>query len=106
VIVSKFDDHLPLYRQAEIFRRAGFDVARSTLCDWIGGEMPLLAPVTFEIRREVLAQSYLQADETPIDVQDGPEGRPKQAYLWAYRSPQTGAVFFDFRMGRSRDGPN
>jgi len=106
VIVSKYDDHLPTYRQAEIFRRAGFDVARSVLCDWIGGAMALLAPVAGEIRRSVLAESYVQADETPILVQDGPEGRPKEAYLWAYRGPSTGEVFFDFRMGRGREGPS
>jgi len=106
VIVSKYDDHLPLYRQAEIFRRAGLDLARSTLCGWIGGVMPLLEPVALEIRRAVLAQSYVQADETPVLVQEGPEGRPKEAYFWLYRGGATGEVFFDFRMGRSRDGPS
>ena len=106
VIVAKYDDHLPLYRQAEIFRRGGFDVARSVLCDWVGGVMPLLEPVAREIRRSVLSGSYAQADETPIDVQEGPGGRPKEGYLWAYRDPATGEICFDFRMGRSRDGPS
>lgn len=106
VIVSKYDDHLPLYRQAEIFRRAGLDLARSTLCDWIGGVMPLLEPVALEIRRSVLAASYVQADETPVLVQEGPEGRPKEAYFWVYRGGGTGDVFFDFRMGRGKDGPS
>lgn len=105
VLVAKYDDHLPLYRQAEIFRREGFDVARSTLCDWVGGAMPLLEPVALEVRGSVLSGSYVQADETPVDVMDGPEGRPKEAYLWAYRSPATGEIAFDFRMGRGRDGP-
>ena len=106
VIVSKYDDHLPLYRQAEIFRRAGLDLARSTLCDWIGGSMPLLGAVAGEVRRSVLAEPYVQADEIPVLVQDGPEGRPKEAYLWTYRGGGTGEVFFDFRPGRSRDGPS
>lgn len=105
VIVSKFDDHLPLYRQAEIFRRAEFDIPRSTLCDWIGGVMPLLAPVALAVRSEVLTTSYVQADETPVSVRDGPKGKMKQAYFWAYRSPELGSVFFDFRMGRSGEGP-
>ena len=106
VLVSKYDDHLPLYRQAEIFRRAGLDLARSTLCDWIGGVMPLLAPVAGAVRDAVLAQSYVQADETPVLVQEGPEGRPKEGYFWVYRGGGSGEVFFDFRMGRSRDGPS
>lgn len=106
VLVAKYDDHLPLYRQAEIFRREGFDVARSTLCDWVGGVMPLFEPVARFIRQSILSGSYVQADETPIDVQEGPEGRPKEAYLWGYRSPATGEVLFDFRMGRGREGPS
>lgn len=106
VVVSKYDDHLPLYRQAEIFRRAGFDLARSTLCDWIGGVMPLLEPVALAIRGSVLSGSYVQADETPVLVQEGPEGRPKDAYFWVYRAPESGEIFYDFRMGRGSDGPS
>ncbi len=106
VIVAKYDDHLPLYRQAEIFRRAEFDIPRSTLCDWIGGVMPLLAPVALAVRGEVVATSYVQADETPVQVRDGPKGKMRQAYFWAYRSPELGAVFFDFRMGRGGEGPS
>lgn len=105
LLVSKFDDHLPLYRQAEIFRRTGVELARSTLCDWVGGATALLEPVAEAIRRSVLSQGYLQADETPLTVQDGPEGRPKEAYLWTYRGGGTKEVFFDFRMGRGREGP-
>jgi transposase len=106
VLVSKFDDHLPLYRQAEIFRRSGVDLARSTLCDWVGGATKMLEPVAEAIRRSVLAQTFVQADETPLTVQDGPEGRPKEAYLWAYRGGGSKEVFFDFRMGRGREGPS
>jgi transposase len=106
VLVSKFDDHLPLYRQAEIFRRSGVELARSTLCDWVGGVMPLLEPVAEALRRSVLTQSHVQADETPLTVQEGPEGRPKEGYLWVYRGGGTKEVFFDFRMGRGREGPS
>ena len=106
VLVAKYADHVPLHRQAGIFRREGFDIARSTLCDWVGGVMPLLAPVAAEVLRSVLTASYLQADETPVQVLAGPAGRPKEAYLWAYRNPATGEVAFDFRMGRGRAGPN
>ncbi len=105
VLVGKYDDHLPLYRQAEIFRRSGVDLARSTLCDWVGGATGLLAPVADAIRRSVLAGDLVQADETPVLLQDGPEGRPKDAYFWTYRSPLTREVFFDFRTGRGREGP-
>ena len=106
VLVSKYDDHLPLYRQAEIYRRGGVDLARSTLCDWVGGATALLEPVASAIRRSVLSQGYVQADETPVTVQDGPEGRPKKAYFWAYRGGESREVFFDFRTGRGREGPS
>ena len=104
VLVAKFDDHLPLYRQAEIFRRSGLDLARSTLCDWIGGVMPLLTPVVAEMTREIVAGTHVQADETPVQVAEGEKRKHKQAYLWVYRGK--GQVVFDFRLGRGRDGPS
>ena len=104
VLVAKFDDHLPLYRQAEIFRRCGFDIARSTLCDWIGGTMPLLGPVVIEMARQIVAGTHAQADESPVQVAEGEKRRHKQAYFWAYRGG--GQVVFDFRLGRGGDGPS
>jgi hypothetical protein len=105
VLVSKYKDHLPLYRQAGMLRRLDLDVARSTLCDWVAGGARLLGPVAGAIRRSVLAQDPIQADETPVQVQQGPKGRPKEAYFFAYRGCESGEVFYDFRMGRGSEGP-
>lgn len=106
LLVAKFADHLPLHRKARIMQRSGLDVSRSTLCDWIGGAALLLVNITDAIRAEVLATCYLQADETPVLVQSGAGGRPKQGQFFAYRDVASDLIFYDFRMSRSRDGPS
>jgi transposase len=70
VLVSKFDDHLPLYRQGEIFARMGADIPRSTLIDWCGQAVATLRPLTELIRAEVMRSDRLHADDTPIRVLD------------------------------------
>lgn len=105
-IVAKYADHQPLYRQSVILEReAGIEIGRATLDGWVMRVGELLSPVSAAIGRELLGGSYIQADETPVDVQmhDG-RGRNHQAYLWQYGRPGGGAVF-DFRMGRGREGP-
>jgi transposase len=105
-IVGKYADHNPLYRQSVIFLRdAGIDISRATMCGWVMTVGEMLAPVVGVMRRELLAASYIQADETTVDVQthDG-RGKNHQAYLWQYGSPGASTVF-DFRMGRGREGP-
>ena len=105
-IVGKYADHNPLYRQSVIFLRdAGIDISRATMCGWVMTVGELLAPVVGAMRRELLAGSYIQADETTVDVQthDG-RGKNHQAYLWQYGKPGASTVF-DFRMGRGREGP-
>ena len=105
-IVGKYADHNPLYRQSVIFLRdAGIDISRATMCGWVMTVGELLAPVVGAMRRELLAGSYIQADETTVDVQmHDRRGKNHQAYLWQYGAPG-GATIFDFKMGRGREGP-
>jgi transposase len=105
-LVGKYADHNPLYRQSVIFLRdAGIDISRATMCGWVMTVGELLAPVVGAMRRELLAGSYIQADETTVDVQmHDRRGKNHQAYLWQYGTPG-GATIFDFRMGREREGP-
>jgi transposase len=105
-LVGKYADHNPLYRQSVIFLRdAGIDISRATMCGWVMTVGELLAPVVGVMRRELLAGSYIQADETTVDVQmHDRRGKNHQAYLWQYGTPG-GATIFDFRMGRGREGP-
>lgn len=105
VLVSKYVDHLPLYRQSGIFRRIGIDLARSTLCDWVAVCVEELEPIVAELRRAVLISKVVQADETPITVlQHHDERKRSQGWLWVYRGQQ-GETVFDFRPTRARDGP-
>jgi transposase len=90
ILVSKFDDQLPLYRQNEILARMGADIPRSTLADWCGHGMRILLPVIDAIGASVLGSDILHADDTPIRVLD-PKGRAKgigkgvmQGRIWGY----------------------
>jgi transposase len=105
-VVSKYADHLPLYRQAAILEReAGLEIGRATLDGWVMRVGELLEPVVSAMRQDLLRASYLQADETIIPVQmHDKRGADHQAYLWQYGKPG-GETVFDFRMGRGRDGP-
>src|SRR5664279_1848642 len=84
VLVSKYADHLPLYRQSEIYERSGLDLDRSTLADWVGGSSRLLAPLIEALRRYVLATSKLHADDTPVPVLAPGTGKTKTGRLWTY----------------------
>lgn len=90
VLVSKFDDHLPLYRLNEIFARIGADIPDSTLVDWCGRAMQVLQPVTQRIEAEIMASDLLHADDTPIRVLDrsrrdkGLGKGVKQGRIWTY----------------------
>jgi len=105
-LVAKYSDHLPLYRQSAILEReTGVEIGRATMDGWVMRVGELLIPMVAVMGRELVGGSYIQADETPVDVQmhDG-RGRNHQAYLWQYGRPG-GAVVFDFRLGRGREGP-
>ena len=105
-VVSRYCDHQPLYRQSAMLKRnSGVELSRATLDGWVLKVGELLIPMVSAMRRELIGGTYIQADETPVDVQMH-EGRGKnhQAYLWQYSRPG-GTVVFDFRLGRGRDGP-
>ena len=84
VLVAKFGDHLPLYRQAQIFARHGIALDRSTLCDWVGRACWWLEPLWHLLRRHVLSATRIFADDTPLPVLDPGRGRTKTGRLWSY----------------------
>jgi transposase len=84
VLVSKYADHLPLYRQAQIYARQGVDLDRSTLADWVGRAGFMLRPVHERLLAALKASAKLFADETPAPVLDPGRGRTKTGQLWAY----------------------
>ena len=84
VLVAKYGDHLPLYRQSQIFEREGIDLDRSTLADWVGKSTALLEPLADAIGRHVLGGQAIFADDTPIKLQAPGNGRTKTARVWTY----------------------
>ena len=105
-IISKYSNHCPLFRQSVILLRdAGINISRATIDGWVMRVGDLLMPLVAVMGRELVGGSYIQADETPVDVQtrDG-RSRNHLAYLWQYGTPG-GAAVFEFRMGRGREGP-
>ena len=105
-VISKYCDHLPLYRQeAMLEREAGVEISRATMDGWVMRVGELLQPVAGAMRADLLRGSYVQADETvvPVQMHDG-RGSDHQAYLWQYGTPG-GETVFDFQLGRGRDGP-
>ena len=105
-VVAKYSDHLPLYRQSVILERdTGLEISRATLDGWVMRVGELVLPIVALMGRELLNGTYIQADETTVDVQmHDRRGQNHQAYLWQYSRPG-GAVVFDFQMGRGREGP-
>lgn len=106
VCVSKFCDHLPFYRQIAQLKRAGLEVSSSTLGSWFQAVATLLEPLGDALRKDVLAQSYLQVDESPIPVQgDHKEKGLHTGYHWVYHAPLIKAVLFNYCPGRSGKFP-
>lgn len=106
LLISKFVDHLPFYRQVQQFKRQDIDIAESTISGWFTASCRLLEPLYERLVTRVRGSSYLMADETPIPVQtkDKP-GSTHKGYHWVYYSPLEKLVCFDYRKGRGRDGP-
>lgn len=104
VLVAKYADHLPLYRQEGIFERAGLAIARSTLAQWVGQCGVQLQPLADALRTELLRHSVLHADETPVAMLKPGNGKTHRAYLWSYCTTtynDTKAVVFDFADSRA-----
>jgi transposase len=106
LIISKYVDHLPFYRQVQQFKRQDVVLAESTINDWFSAGCNLLTPLYDKLGKQVLDARYLMVDETPIPVltKDKPRATHK-GYLWVYRSPLERLVLFDYRESRSREGP-
>ena len=84
VLVAKYADHLPLYRQSQIYAREGVHLDRSTLADWVGGASALLEPLVSALGRYVLGAQKLHGDDTPVPVLCPGRGTTKQGRLWTY----------------------
>lgn len=112
VIVSKFSDHLPLYRQSEIYARQGVEISRSTLAGWVGAASDLLRPLVDAIQKHVLAGRKLHADDTPMPVLAPGTGKTRTGRLWTYvrddrpAGEQTApAVWFAYSEDRKGEHP-
>jgi len=106
ILIKKYAEHLPLYRQqATLERDFGIEIARSTLCQAVMAAGELLRPIHEAMKKDLLEGNYIQADETPIGVQSPEkEGSNHTAFAFQYSRPG-GPVVFDFQMSRGREGP-
>jgi transposase len=101
ILISKYCDHLPLYRQEQIYRtRHDICLPRQSMARWIGLAAEWLRPIYQQIRTGVMAGGYVQVDETPIKYLDPGHGRTRQGYLWTSSKPG-GDVFFDWQTSRA-----
>ena len=107
LLVSKFVDHLPFFRQVQIFKRQNLEIAESTINGWFNGGCDLIEPLYQALKSRMFASDYLMADETPIPVQtkDKP-GATHKGYHWVYYDPIHRLVLFDYRKTRGREGPD
>ncbi len=112
VLVGKFDDHLPLYRQSEIFARSGIALSRSTLADQVGHTVRLLRPLIEAVEREVMGATKLHGDDTPVPVLAPGTGKTKTGHLWVYvrddrpwNGPAPPAAVYRYSSGRGEEHP-
>jgi transposase len=112
VLVAKYADHLPLYRQSEIYRREGIELDRSTLADWVGGASRTLQPLVDALRKYVLGAEKLHGDDVPVPVLEPGNGKTKTGRLWTYvrddrpaGSEEPAAVWFAYSPDRKGEHP-
>ena len=107
ILISKFVDHLPFYRQIQIFKRQNVNLAESTLNGWFNAGCRILEPLFEVLKQKLLSTDYLMADETPISVltKDKP-GSTHKGYHWVYYDPVNKLAVFDYRKTRGREGPD
>ena len=104
VLISKYADHLPLYRQEQIYARAGVELPRSTLADWVGRCGVELTPLVNHLRARLLEHPVLHADETPVPMLSPGKPRTHRAYVWAYATTRYApiqGVVYDFQPSRA-----
>jgi transposase len=106
VIVSKYADHLPLYRQEGIFSRFGVDLSRSTMCDWMADCAGLLGAIVRAMLKRVLMSNVVQTDDTPVKVQDHDGKGIKTGRLWVHVGDHNNRyTVYDYTADRSGNGP-
>jgi len=106
IVIDKYVDHMPLYRQMQRFERGGFKIPYSTLTDWVSATCKLILPLYEALKAEVLRSNYLHADETPIKVLDkDKKAGTHRGYYWVYQDSIKKIVFFDYQQSRGREGP-
>jgi transposase len=113
VLVAKYADHLPLYRQSEIYERSGIELDRSTLANWVGGANRALEPLVDAVRQYVLDATKLHGDDVPVPVLAPGNGKTKTGRLWTYvrddrpaGSAEPPAVWFAYSPDRKSERPN
>ena len=84
VLVAKYADHLPLYRQSQLYAREGIDLDRSTMADWVGRTTTLLAPVAEAVAQHVMGSGVIHSDDTPVRMLEPGTGKTRMARLWTY----------------------
>jgi len=106
ILISKFFDHLPFYRQQQIFKRMGVVIAESTINGWFSAACRLLVPLYEVLKTKMLSATYLMGDETPVRVltRDKP-GTTHRGFHWAYCAPVERLALFDYQKNRSSEGP-
>ena len=106
VLINKYVDHLPLYRQQQIFKRHGIHIAPSTIDGWVAQLGTLLEPLYNAMVNVVKNDGYIQADETPTRVLDkAKKGKCHRGYYWVYHTPPKKMVVFDYQPGRDKNAP-
>lgn len=112
VAVAKHDDHLPLYRQTEIYARSGVHIPRSSMAQWIGICGVRLAPLVEALKEYILGHGVIHVDETPVSLLAPGKGKTNKAYVWVYRTTdfvscngKGRAVYYDFCKDRSGEHP-
>ena len=106
IIIDKYVDHLPLYRQMERFKREGINIPYSTIGDWVKNGCTLIDPLYESLKKLIVQSNYLHADESPIKVLDkDKKGTTHRGYYWVYHNSIDGLVWFDYQEGRGREGP-
>jgi transposase len=107
ILVCKFIDHLPFYRQIQIFKREfGWEPSKSTVNDWFIAVCTLLEPLYDRLKEKLLESEYIQADESPLKVQDSKNpGKTHRGYQWVYHCPKSGLILFHYHRSRSVQAP-
>ncbi len=108
VAIAKIDDHLPLYRQTEIYARSGVHIPRSSMAQWLGICGVRLEPLAAALKDFILSQDVIHVDETPVALLAPGRGKTKKAFVWVYRTTNfvtQRAVLYDFTLGRAGDNP-